>query len=433
MTEITMQAVKPEIRAKSFTKDDFLWVLGIYGCAVGGGSLFWPISLGLSGFWAMLILTLIAFPITYYSYRVLCQYISSGTVTAESTSNIVDTTRELLGDRAVRVLSIAYFMMIFPSLVVYAITMSNTFIDFFNTQLGIPGLNRPLVVIGVTLTALLIAQGKTTFVVKAIGLIVFPFIFSLIFFGLMGIPHWNTSFMATAHDYGGVSGLMGSVWSSLPMVIYAFSFTPIVSSFVAHYKKQYGSEAQQRIGRTLLIAIVVVVVTVVFFAWSCIFALSPQELQAARGENLTALSYMARKFDNPWLAISSQIIIFFAALKAYLAQYLATRESLKGIAKNYFGSSTEFVDGGMMKAIILTLVFAITVIPAIPNLDIIMLIKYFMVPVSVFVVYFLPQYAFHKSPKLQHLRGGLVNYFVLTIGLLCLFNGVQNIIKYLLH
>lgn len=433
MSDAIVQSINSGCRKRAFTKDDFVWVLGIYGCAVGGGSLFWPISLGLSGFWAMLILTLIAFPITYYSYKVLCLYISSGTVSKDSTSNIVDTTRELLGDKAVKVLSVAYFLMIFPSLIVYAITMSNTFIDFFNTQLGIPGLSRPGVVIGVTVAALILAQGKTSFVVKTIGLIVFPFIFSLIFFGFMGIPHWNSSILSTASNFGGASGLLNSVWSSLPMVIYAFSFTPIVSSFVAHYKKEYSSEAQQRLGRTLLIAIIVVVSTVVFFAWSCIFSLSPEELQAARSENLTALSYMARKFDNPWLAISSQVIIFFAALKAYLAQYLATRESLKGIAKNYFGCSSNFVDGGKMKAIILTVVFGITVTMAIPNLDIIMLIKYFMVPVSVFVVYFLPQYAFYKSPKLQKYRGGIVNYFVLTIGALCLFNGIQNLVKVFLH
>ncbi|MNL79564.1 Serine transporter [compost metagenome] len=50
------------------------------------------------------------------------------------------------------------------------------------------------------------------------------------------------------------------------------------------------------------------------------------------------------------------------------------------------------------------------------------LIKVVMVPVSIFIVYLLPQYAFSKVPALRKYKGGIVNWFVLTIGALCLIN-----------
>lgn len=59
-------------------REDTLWVLGIYGTAVGSGSLFWPISLGLAGFWPMLILSLLSFPMTYLTYRALARLIQAG-------------------------------------------------------------------------------------------------------------------------------------------------------------------------------------------------------------------------------------------------------------------------------------------------------------------------------------------------------------------
>lgn len=126
---MSSSTITPNMIGNTF-KTDVLWILAIYGCAVGSGSLFWPISLGSAGLWAMIILIALAFPITYFTYRVLSLYISAGTVTRTSKSNLIDTTNELLGGKAVKFLTVAYFLIMIPSLAVYAITMSNTFLDF---------------------------------------------------------------------------------------------------------------------------------------------------------------------------------------------------------------------------------------------------------------------------------------------------------------
>lgn len=45
-----------------WTKHDTTWMLGLYGTAIGAGTLFLPINAGVGGFWPLIILALLAFP-----------------------------------------------------------------------------------------------------------------------------------------------------------------------------------------------------------------------------------------------------------------------------------------------------------------------------------------------------------------------------------
>ncbi|MFA7892213.1 HAAAP family serine/threonine permease [Pseudomonas putida] len=409
--------------ASKWNKQDTLWVLGIYGCAVSSGSLFWPVSLGLSGFWAMLILTALAFPVTYFTYRAFARFIQSASATNGREGNIVDAVEEHLGLGWAKWLTLLYFITVFPTMMVYTITVTNTIIDFVASQLHMGVLPRYVVAPLATIALVLLVQGNTTFIVKVMGAIVFPFIISLVFFGFMAIPSWNLSYMETAKDFGGATGIATSVWSSLPMVIYAFSFTSVVSSFVVAQKRAYGEKANFKVRQIMLVAVVLIIMTVVFFSWSCIFALSPAELADAKANNLTALSYLARKFDNPWLASASQLIVFSATIKSFLAHFLATKESAKGFATTCLGCRPEVVHGKSLQRVLTVLIFVVTCVPAILNWNVLNLIKVVMVPISVFIVYFLPQYAFAKVPCLQKYRGGFANWFSIAVGMVCLING----------
>ena len=50
---------------KLFSDFTFSWALGLFGTAVGAGVLFLPINAGMSGFWPLIIMTLIVGPMTY--------------------------------------------------------------------------------------------------------------------------------------------------------------------------------------------------------------------------------------------------------------------------------------------------------------------------------------------------------------------------------
>lgn len=61
-------------RTCSWTKHDTHWVLSLFGTAVGAGILFLPINIGIGGFWPLIIMTLLAFPMTYLAHRGLARF-----------------------------------------------------------------------------------------------------------------------------------------------------------------------------------------------------------------------------------------------------------------------------------------------------------------------------------------------------------------------
>ncbi|MFW8265151.1 hypothetical protein ACOIDT_30565, partial [Klebsiella pneumoniae] len=62
----------------SWNRHDTTWMLGLFGTAIGAGTLFLPIHAGLGGFWPLLILAVLAFPMTFYAHRGLTRFVLSG-------------------------------------------------------------------------------------------------------------------------------------------------------------------------------------------------------------------------------------------------------------------------------------------------------------------------------------------------------------------
>ncbi|WP_231909718.1 hypothetical protein [Cupriavidus nantongensis] len=418
---------------RGWTRHDTLWVLGIYGNAVGGGTLFWPVSLGMTGFWPMIILSVLALPVTFFPYLALGRFVLSGTTRGGRDGNILDATQEHLGDGWSKALTALYISAVFPGMTIYTITLTNTIIDFACTQLHLGGMSRWYVAPISTFVLMMMVRYGTTTVVRIMGYIVLPFILCLILFGIMAAPHWNASMLETATHFGGVSGLATETWKGLPLVVFAFSFTSIVSSFVVAQRRTYGAEAPYKVKQVMLVAVMLAVSTVLFFSWSTIFALSPAELSEAKASNLTILSFLARKFDTPAMAIASQAIVFAAVIKSFLAHYLATEESAKSFSRSLFGTSEATLRSPAFTRLIALFVYAVTTACAIANLDVLNLIKVALVPVSVFVVYFLPLYAFRKVPSLHRYQGRPMNLLIAAVGIVCLVSGIGTMIAKFSH
>ena len=72
---VTMPVAGVKKQAMEWTKQDTVWMLSLYGTAIGAGTLFLPIDAGLNGIWPLVIMTLLAFPMTYFSHRALCRFV----------------------------------------------------------------------------------------------------------------------------------------------------------------------------------------------------------------------------------------------------------------------------------------------------------------------------------------------------------------------
>ncbi|HDR8054808.1 TPA: septum formation initiator, partial [Bacillus cereus] len=70
-------AVKNEkyLDPKKWHKQDTTWALSLFGTAIGAGVLFLPINAGSGGLLSLLLITILAYPVMYYSHRALAKMI----------------------------------------------------------------------------------------------------------------------------------------------------------------------------------------------------------------------------------------------------------------------------------------------------------------------------------------------------------------------
>jgi serine transporter len=47
------------------------WTMSLFGTAIGAGILFLPIAIGTNGVLSLLIMALLAYPLTHYSHKLL--------------------------------------------------------------------------------------------------------------------------------------------------------------------------------------------------------------------------------------------------------------------------------------------------------------------------------------------------------------------------
>lgn len=77
-TQTSTLASARKISSSTWRKSDTMWMLGLYGTAIGAGVLFLPINAGIGGLLPLIVMAIIAFPMTYYAHRGLCRFVLSG-------------------------------------------------------------------------------------------------------------------------------------------------------------------------------------------------------------------------------------------------------------------------------------------------------------------------------------------------------------------
>ncbi|SQA99713.1 Serine transporter [Cedecea neteri] len=62
----------------AWRKTDTMWMLGLYGTAIGAGVLFLPINAGVGGLIPLFIMAILAFPMTFFAHRGMTRFVLSG-------------------------------------------------------------------------------------------------------------------------------------------------------------------------------------------------------------------------------------------------------------------------------------------------------------------------------------------------------------------
>ncbi len=404
----------------SWTKHDTVWMLSLYGTAIGAGTLFLPIDAGLNGIWPLIIMTMLAFPMTYFSHRALCRFVLSG---SSAQNDITEVVEEHFGAFAGRILTGLYFFAIYPILLMYSVAITNTTESFLVNQLGMSAPPRALLAIILILALMAIVRLGQEIIVKSMSLLVYPFATILLFLSIYLIPNWNSAILQQSnslHANGG-HGLLMTLWLVIPVMVFSFNHSPIISSFAVNQKELHGIDADRNSTSIMRYSHLLMVFSVMLFVFSCVFSLSPQDLMQAKQQNISILSYLANHFKTPLIAYIAPIIAFIAISKSFLGHYLGAKEGLSSIIVNLLKPIGKTITQSKLQRIIEIFMVLTCWIVATINPNILKMIETLGGPVIAILLFIMPMYATAKIPAMKKYRTQVVsNVFTTIIGIIAI-------------
>ncbi|AUX92918.1 HAAAP family serine/threonine permease [Mixta gaviniae] len=423
--QTAIQTGQAATHASSWRKTDTMWMLGLYGTAIGAGVLFLPINAGIGGLVPLIIMALLAFPMTYYAHRGLCRFVLSGSKPGEDITEVVE---EHFGVGAGKVITLLYFFAIYPILLVYSVAITNTVESFLTHQLHLQAPPRALLSLLLIVGLMMIIRFGKEVIVKTMSLLVFPFVGVLMLLALWLIPNWSTAIFQDATLSGNGGNLPMTLWLALPVMVFSFNHSPIISAFAVAKRDEYGEAAERKCSRILALSHVMMVLTVMFFVFSCVLSLSPAHLAEAKAQNISILSYLANHFNTPMMAWLAPIVAMVAITKSFLGHYLGAREGFNGMIIKSLRSRGKSMNENKLNRLTALFMLLTTWLVATWNPSILGMIETLGGPIIAVLLFLMPMYAINKVPAMRRYSGALSNIFVVVIGLISISAIVWSLI-----
>lgn len=411
-----------------WNKFDLRWVLNLFGTAVGAGVLFLPINAGMKGIWPLIVMAIIIGPMTYLAHLGLARFVLSS---SKHGSNITDVVEEHFGKTAGKLITLLYFFAIFPILLIYGNGITNTVDSFMVNQLGMESMPRAilsLVLIGGMIGILLLGEQV---VLKVTEWLVYPLVLILFGLSLYLIPEWNLGNLSVMPDTG---AFINTLWVTIPVLVFSFNHSPAISTFALSEKREYVDveKTDEHVRKTLFGTAGILMLFVMLFVFSCVLSLTPAELVQAKQQNISILSFLANKYDSPYISYMGPLVAFLAITSSFFGHYLGAREGLEGLIikmKRDSGSSDTTIDHKKLN-LFSAVFFLITLwIVAMINPSILGLIESLGGPIIAMILFIMPMYAIRKVPSMHKFGGKLSNVFVVVMGLVAISNIVYSLFK----
>ena len=404
--------MKPTEKLK-WNKFDATWMLNLFGTAVGAGVLFLPINAGMGGFWPLVLMAIIVGPMSYFAHRGLAYFVLSS---KNPGSDITEVVEEHFGKTAGKLITLLYFFAIFPILLIYGNGITNTVDSFIVNHLGMVSPNRAVlsfVLIAVLISVMLFNEKV---MLKITEWLVYPLVLILFALSIYLIPEWNGAML---HEFPTAGGFVTTLWLTIPVLVFSFNHSPAISSFTCSQFREYKTfdGAERHIGHTEKGTSTILLFFVMFFVFSCVLTLTPEELVAAKAQNISILSFLANKFDNPYISYFGPLVAFLAITSSFFGHYMGAREGLEGLYLKMKGESVNRKKLNYATALFFLLtLWGVAII----NPSILGLIESLGGPIIAMILFIMPMYAIRKIPAMKRYSGRFSNVFVTIMGLIAI-------------
>ena len=417
-TEFSAGNTSTSNAAIRWTDKDTGWMLNLFGTAIGAGVLYLPINAGAGGIWSLIVLTVLAGPMVWLAHRNLVRFCLSS---SDPASNITGTVREHFGEHAGQILTVAYFLSIYPILLLYGIGITNVVNSFIEHQLHWQPLPRGVLSLALVVALIAVMHAGEAWMLRFVKLLVYPLVAILCCISLYLIPRWNG---AVFDQPISMPDMMLALFITTPLLIFSFNHSPACSVFAQTYRLKYG-DGELCARKTSLILrrnTMLLLMVIMLFVFSCVLSLTPEELMQARSENVPVLSVLASSSGNPVFAVVAPAIAFLAIASSYFGVYLGTLEGLQGIV------TQQWVRHNIRKPLSPTALRRCSVlfmlltgwITAYANWSVIGMVEMLVVPVLATILYLMPVYAFYRVEKLKKFRSFWLDAFTVMVGIIAI-------------
>ena len=402
--------VSSKVHEPSNRKFDITWMLSLFGTAVGAGVLFLPINAGMGGFWPLVMITVLAGPMTWLAHRGLSRFVLSSRVAGNDITEVVE---EHFGQTAGIIITLLYFFAIYPILLIYGVGITNTVDSLLVNQLGITPPPRAVLSLVLIVALMSVMLTNERLMLRITELLVYPLVGILFFLSVYLIPHWDFSILSEIPTAGDFSL---TLWLTIPVLVFAFNHSPAISSFSVSVQREYPERADAKASQILRRTSGILLLFVMFFVFSCVLSVSPEDLSAAKAQNISMLSYLANKFDNPLISFFGPLVAILAISSSFFGHYLGAREGLHGVIKKV-ARRWHFVPEARLLGRCITLFFVLSLWGvATLNPGILGMIESLGGPVIAAILFIMPIYAIYRIPALARWRSEKGNLFILFMG-----------------
>jgi len=401
--------------SKIWSKEETLWSFALYGTAVGAGTLFLPIQLGSAGAIVLLVTALVAYPLTYWPHKALAQFILSSN--AKGSEGITRAVTHYYGKKIGNLITTLYFIAFFVVVLIYAVAITNSITEQLARHLTVDTSVRVMVSLGVVMVLNLIFLTGRHITIKVMGFLVFPLIAYFLFVSLYLTSSWQPSLLTSQMAVN--QHTLHQVWISIPVMVFAFSHTPIISTFAVDRREKYGDAAMGKCKKIMKVAYLIICLSVLFFVFSCLLSIPPSYIVAAKEEGVTILSALSMMPSSPaWLGISGIIVAIVAMSKSFLGTYFGVIEGATEIVKSSLNQVGIKKSRAFNRALSIMAASLITFVVCCNNPNAISMIYAISGPLIAIILFIMPTLSTYLIPALKPHRS-IGNLITLIVGVLC--------------
>ncbi len=392
----------------SWRWQDNIWALGLYGTAVGAGTLFLPVEIGTRGPVIFLIMLLLGLPLSLLPHLLLCRVYMREEETATGTLPIFGS---FFSGRGEKLMTLFYCVTFFPVTLVYGVALVNAMDNFLTEHLHFTGISRgPLSFIVVAALYVVLSKGRDK-VVATMSALALPFAASVLLIGISLIPDWHLSNFTSAITEvksTPLSTTMKGIWLTLPLITFSFCCAPMVSPLTSYYREKR-AEGESKALCVIRVAYVAIFTSIIFFVLSCVLSIPHDSFVQAKAQNLNVLSVMKGNSDFSLIYYLAPFIAIIGMTKSFLGVGLSVAETFGQLAASVSGKKA-----ATSKRVASLVLFLLTFGIVYANPDVINLIETFCGPLIAVILFLIPAYLIYTRAALAQLRG--VTVFLVVLG-----------------